>query len=207
MSEPRAVTNHTRQPLRLKAELEHAVSSSSSSGGGSSSVHSFPFDLPYSCFTVDALSTVMLPVVFVPLEAGTAAARLHLRKSCALADDDGDDAADVSDVECAVVSLTGKGCRGLLSISRGCGPALALAPGGGGGGGQVISVRNRVGLPLPFVVTQSGMGSVLPSNGFIPAYGSVTLVAGGDARASGCSASICIVRELLERSFRSTLRV
>lgn len=205
LAHPPAVTNHTRHPLRLKAELQHVVHSSSSS-----SVHSVPFDLPYSSFTVDALSTTTLPIVFVPLYDAAAAARLLLRKSGAVSDggNDGSDT-DGSDGECVAVNVTGKGCRGLLSISRACTKALIPASGDGSSAGeQRISVKNRIGLPLPFVVTQSGAASVAPCNGCIPAYGSVTLVAGDDGgRGRGCAASVCIVRELLERSFKSALLV
>ena len=117
------------------------------------------------------------------------------------------------------MNLSGRGCQGLLSISRHCDAARTLeadqGSGGGhqsdqgsGGGHQYISVKNRVGLPLPFVVAQSGSCTVAPVSGFIPAYGSVTLVAGGGgggAWARGCGASICVVRELLQQSFKSTL--
>ena len=54
------------------------------------------------------------------------------------------------------------------------------------------------------VVAQSGSGTVLPRNGFIPTCGSVTLVA-SDGR--GCGASVCVVHELLEQSFKSALLV
>ena len=107
------------------------------------------------------------------------------------------------------MNLSGRGCQGLLSISRHGDAARTLeADQGSGGGHQYISVKNRVGLPLPFVVAQSGSCTVAPVSGFIPAYGSVTLVAGDDgARARGCGASICVVHELLERSFKSMLLV
>lgn len=192
-----AVTNHTRKALRLRAELEHA---------SECSVHLLPFDLPFTAFTVEALSTFVLPVVFVPLQAASAAARLVLRRGSAGSDDDdGVDDGSANGDESIVIGVTGKGCRGLLSLSRSC-HAQASGPDGGSAGEQRISVKSRVGVPLPFVVSQCGSGSVLPCNGFIPAYGSVTLVARGvqgDAR--GCAASVCVVRELLERSFKSTL--
>ena len=181
------------------AELEPDACSSSSS------VHAMPFDLPFSSFTVDALSTSILPIVFVPLQVAAAAARLVLRRCHGHHNDDGDDAIDSSDGECITVTLTGRGCRGLLSLSR----SDASTPAAGQAGGeQRISLRNRVGMPLPFAVAQSGSCSVVPSSGVIPAYGIVTLVAGSDGGgARGCGASVCVVHEMLERSFKSTLLV
>ena len=172
-------------------------------------MHSVPFDLPYASFTVDALSTAMLPILFVPLHAATATARLLLRKSGSVSDTADESDSDGDDVECIAVRVTGKGCRGLLSLSRSCNDLREPVAGDcGGANEQRITVRNRVGLPLPFVVTQSGTGSVVPNNGFIPAYGNVTLVAGDHGGAArGCGASICIVHELLERSFKSVLLV
>jgi hypothetical protein len=200
-----AVTNHTRHALRLRAELEHISSSSSSDG---SSVHSMPFDLPCPFFTVDALSTALLPVVFLPLQAVTSEARLLLRTSGAplVQYDSHDD--ESNDDACIAVKVSGRGCQGLLSITRHCDAARKSEEADSSGSSKLICVKNRVGLPLPFVVAQSGSCTVAPCNGFIPAYGSVTLVAGGGgARARGCGASICVVRELLQQSFKSTLLV
>jgi len=105
--------------------------------------------------------------------------------------------------------VTGKGCRGLLSLSRTDASACITEQGGSSSSGQQrINLRNRVGMPLPFVVAQSGCCKVLPSTGVIPAYGCVSLVAGGEwGGAMGCGASVCVVHELLERSFKSTLLV
>jgi hypothetical protein len=188
----------------LRAELEHV--------GGSSSVHDMPFDLPYTHFTVHALTTCLLPVVFVPLQAVASTARLLLRTSSrsALSDDDDAYEADASEEDITVVNVTGKGCRGLLSISH---SSDTLDPKAENvenmrESEKRINVRNRVGVPLPFVVAQSGGGAVLPRNGCIPAYGSVTLVASDDGGGGrGCGASICVVHELLERSFKSALLV
>lgn len=198
--------------LRLRAELEPIIiSSGSDSCASGSSVHSAPFHLPFSSFTVSALSTALLPIVFLPLslQAVSSAAHLRLRRSGALSDlYDSHTDDDATDGECITVTLSGKGCRGLLSITRRGHPAQTSQADENNSGQQFISVRNRVGIPLPFIVTQSGGCTVLPGNGFIPAYGSVTLVAGDDgARARGCGASICVVHELLERSFKSMLLV
>ncbi len=180
----------------MRAELDHVA--------GSSAAHALPFDLPYSLFTVDALSTFLLPVVFVPLQAAACAARLLLRKGGGLSDDDESDEGGADEHDSIVVLLSGKGCRGLLSISRASDASGTQSRDVEHGGEQHISVKNRVGMPLPFVVSQSGTGTVLPRNGFIPAYGSVTLVAsGGGGR--GCGASVCVVHELLEQSFKSAL--
>jgi hypothetical protein len=166
-----------------------------------------PFDLPCPFFTVDALSTALLPVVFLPLQAVTSEARLLLRTSGAPSGqyDSHDDVS--SDDECIAVKVSGRGCQGLLSITRHC-DAARKSEADSSGSSQHICVKNRVGLPLPFVVAQSGSCTVAPCNGFIPAYGSVTLVAGGGgAWARGCGASICVVRELLQQSFKSTMLV
>jgi hypothetical protein len=198
-----AVTNHTRQPLRFNAELEPVTTS----GGGSSchSIHSSPFDIPYSSFTIDALSTVVLPVVFVPLQATASSTRLILRKLAGFAGDSCGDEANMDNDEFVAITVTGRGCRGLLSISRSDSLTSAL-PCESIYDKHCINVRNRIGLPLPFVVTQSGTVSISPSRGCIPAYGSITLIACGDGGTPrGCKASICIVHELLECSFKSAL--